>query len=196
MAKQEFFQEHWDEEDKDRPGGVSSGRGWVILWSGPGADTPYILGRPSEVVAAIMHRIEFYQKGKFACEENAKALQHLAVVHKLLGWSCIPDPNGHHYVDDNGNPAGGYNVGKGFLISWQRGPLGKADTPERKEPNGGFVETLIEVVMQRLAEFKETHKNPELIAAAIDQLIAANSVLDSRTRRRVADKTEGTHEGK
>ena len=51
-----------------------------------------------------------------------------------------------HWLDENGKPAGGVSTGKGFTISWQNGPLVdtgselESSKPERKEPNGAFVE--------------------------------------------------------
>ena len=33
-----------------------------------------------------------------------------------------------HWLDMDGNPAGGVSTGKGFTISWQNGPLGKLGT--------------------------------------------------------------------
>ena len=46
-----------------------------------------------------------------------------------------------HWLDDDGNPAGGVASSKGVCISWQNGPLGRGN--ERREPNGGFVENVI-----------------------------------------------------
>ena len=48
-----------------------------------------------------------------------------------------------HWVDENGNPAGGVSTGKGLTISWQNGPLGRIGTDERSEPNGAFVEDVV-----------------------------------------------------
>ena len=59
-------------------------------------------------------------------------------------WSlvlCVGLKMNEHWVDENGNPAGGITQGVGFTISWQNGPLGTGE--ERKEPNGAFVENVI-----------------------------------------------------
>ena len=55
-----------------------------------------------------------------------------------------------HWNDENGNPAGGVSTVTGATISWQNGPLGKQGTPERKAPNGAFVETVIDMARDRL----------------------------------------------
>ena len=77
--KQGHFEEHWS-DDKGRPaGGVSSSRGFAISWqNGP-------LGRDAgrrdpngafveDVIAAVIGRIEFYERSEFACDTNKAAL--------------------------------------------------------------------------------------------------------------------------
>lgn len=100
-----------------------------------------------------------------------------------------------HWNDENGNPGGGVSTGTGFTVSWQNGPLGKIGTPERREPNGAFVEDIIDVVIGRLQYYEDSKFSCEENAEAIRLLKEANDVLDSRTKRREAAKTEGTHEG-
>ncbi len=78
----EFFSDQWSDEDRNPAGGVSCGRGFTISWqNGP-------LGRGSErkepngafvetIIAAAKDRLEFYQESRFACEENANAIEFL-----------------------------------------------------------------------------------------------------------------------
>lgn len=103
-----------------------------------------------------------------------------------------------HWLDENGNPAGGVSTTRGATISWQNGPLGRIGTDERKEPNGAFVEDIIQMAIGRL-EFYQTASDSRFAceenAEAIRLLKQAGVVLDSRTKRREAARTEGTHEG-
>jgi hypothetical protein len=64
-----------------------------------------------------------------------------------------------HDLDTNGNPAGGATRSTGILIDWQNGPLGRGD--ERKEPNGAFVEGVIQAAIGRPFNF-QTASNKKL----------------------------------
>lgn len=101
-------------------------------------------------------------------------------------------------LDGNGNPAGGYVSGTGFTITWQDGPLGRVGTDARMEPNGAFVEDVIDACMQRIRHYQEAQDGrfacPEN-EQAITFLASALASLDSRTKRRVNAGVEGTHEG-
>ena len=99
-----------------------------------------------------------------------------------------------HWLDPDGNPDGGVSFGTGFTISWQRGPLGKEGTPGRTPPNGAFVEDVIDAAKARIEAYQASKFNCEENARALQHLEAALEALDSRTQRRVADGTEGTHE--
>lgn len=99
---------------------------------------------------------------------------------------------GEHWNDENGNPGGGgVNWGCGFTISWQNGPLGRGD--DRREPNGAFVETIINVVIDRISYYEESQfacrENKRAIAALYDALRFLNDRTASRERRSV----KGTH---
>ena len=96
-----------------------------------------------------------------------------------------------NWSDGDGNPAGGVASGTGFAISWQNGPLGSGDN--RKPPNGAFVETIIDVVIKRLEFYQSSKFACEENAGALGALDAALKHLQSRTARRVAAGTEGTH---
>ncbi len=95
--------------------------------------------------------------------------------------------------DANDNPAGGSVSGCGIMIVWQDGPLGRGD--DRKEPNGAFVETVIDAARQRIEYYQASKFECQENAAAIMHLQAALDCLDSRTSRRESQGTEGTHKG-
>ena len=75
--------------------------------------------------------------------------------------------------------------------------MGRVGTPERKEPNGAFVEDIIDAVMDYLSHLMDIklYENREILNTAFASLKAAADTLDSRTQRRVEAETEGTHEG-
>lgn len=100
-----------------------------------------------------------------------------------------------HWDDENGNPAGGSSFGSGFAISWQNGPLGKEGSPERTGPNGAFVEDVIDAVIARIEYYQFSKFNCEENARALLHLQKAAEALDSRTKRRKDEGTEGTHKG-
>lgn len=99
----------------------------------------------------------------------------------------------HQFSDSNGNPAGGSTYGDGFSISWQNGPLGAPDDPERKEPNGAFVETVIAAAKDRIEFYQRSKFASEDNAEAIDFLNEALTALNRRTLSRLARNVEGTH---
>lgn len=102
--------------------------------------------------------------------------------------------NSQNDVDENGNPTGGNVRGTGFMISWQNGPLGRG--PERKAPNGAFVEDVIDAARQRI-EFYQTASGGKFAcrenAIAITKLEEALMWLDKRTADRERRDVEGTH---
>lgn len=94
-------------------------------------------------------------------------------------------------TDLNGNPTGGLVIGTGLNISWQNGPLGRG--PQRKEPNGAFVETVISAAKTRLEFYQESKFKCEENAQALSHLEEALKILDARTKNREAREVEGTH---
>lgn len=94
-----------------------------------------------------------------------------------------------HWNDKDGNPAGGRTTGTGFTINWQNGPLGRG--PEHKEPNGAFVEEIIDAVIGRLAFYQRSKFRCAANGNAIIYLRAALGVLAKRTKER---GVEGTHQ--
>lgn len=95
--------------------------------------------------------------------------------------------------DGEGRPDGGVTSGRGFTISWQKGPLGRGN--ERREPNGAFVEDVIHAAKERLEFYQTSQFNCQENADAILHLEKAIAALESRTARREAAAVEGTHAG-
>lgn len=98
----------------------------------------------------------------------------------------------NHFTDANGNPAGGTTYGQGFAIGWQNGPL--AVDGERKEPNGAFVEDIIEAAIDRLAFYQRSRFACDFNAQAVKHLQAAVANLQLRTADREDRGVEGTHQ--
>jgi hypothetical protein len=98
-----------------------------------------------------------------------------------------------NWTDRDGNPAGGVTQGRGLLISWQNGPLGRGEA--RQEPNGAFVEDVIKAARQRLYFYQESAFRCPENEEAIKQLGIALDALEHRTQRREAAGVEGTHQG-
>ena len=97
-----------------------------------------------------------------------------------------------HFSTD-GVPDGGQSFGPGFCIAWQRGTLGTGEN--RTEPNGAFVETIIEVAIGRLEHYQDSMFKCEENELAIANLRAALRCLSERTQRRERLGIEGTHKG-
>lgn len=95
-------------------------------------------------------------------------------------------------VDENNNPTGGSVKGVGIDIQWQNGPLGHGEN--RQEPNGAFVEGVIEAAIQRLGFFQNSKFKCLENAVAIEKLQEALKCLESRTAARVLRNVEGTHQ--
>lgn len=106
--------------------------------------------------------------------------------------------------NEQGNPAGGSVRAPGLIIEWQDGPLGVCTCPlphtglhlvecARQEPNGAFVETVIEAALQRIRYYQEGKFACRENALAITKLEEALHWLDHRTRAREARGVEGSH---
>ncbi len=93
--------------------------------------------------------------------------------------------------DENGNPAGGYVVGTGITIVWQDGPLGRGD--ERREPNGAFVEDVIQAAIDRIEFYESSRFACSSNNQALQALYVALEALNSRTKDREVREVEGTH---
>ena len=98
----------------------------------------------------------------------------------------------NHFSDENACPAGGSTYGRGFAIAWQNGPLGLGQA--RKEPNGAFVEDIIEAARDRLTYYQRSKFHSEYNRSAILHLTNALMSLRARTNDRFTRNVEGTHE--
>ena len=94
-------------------------------------------------------------------------------------------------TDDNSNPTGGSVRGTGLIIDWQNGPLGRGE--DRKEPNGAFVETVIDAARQRIEFYQASKFKCRENAIAITKLEEALLWLNKRTSDRDKRQVEGTH---
>lgn len=94
-------------------------------------------------------------------------------------------------TDENGNPTGGTVVGAGISIQWQDGPLGMG--ADRTEPNGAFVEGIIQAAISRMEFFQDSKFNSGFNAQALEHLKLAMAALDARTAERTERGVEGTH---
>lgn len=97
-----------------------------------------------------------------------------------------------HVTDTDGNPTGGVTRGRGLKIDWQNGPLGRP--PNRKEPNGAFVEDVIKAAVDRLEYYQQSKFACEENAKALEYLHMALNNLATRTTKREAREVEGTYE--
>lgn len=95
-----------------------------------------------------------------------------------------------HWTDDQNRPTGGVTSGRGFAISWQNGPLGRDN--DRKEPNGAFVEDIIEAAAERIEMYQASPFKGDENARALHHLRAALTALNERTERREKEGKEGT----
>ena len=99
-----------------------------------------------------------------------------------------------HFTDACGNPAGGHTHSVGCMIGWQNGTLGRGE--ERIEPNGAFVEDVIDMVRDRILFYEDAQHGKFACVEnrrALVCLSAALEALDERTKRREDVGTEGTH---
>jgi hypothetical protein len=94
-------------------------------------------------------------------------------------------------TDDQGRPAGGYYKATGIDIQWQNGPLGRGT--ERIEPNGAFVENVIDAAIKRIQHYQESPFNCRENAIALTHLETAALWLNKRTQDREERQVEGTH---
>ena len=97
----------------------------------------------------------------------------------------------NHMKGNDGNPAGGTTTGMGITIRWQDGPLGRG--ADRKEPNGAFVEGVIQAAVGRLQFYQASRFACRENALALTKLEEALLWLGARTQLREARGVEGTH---
>ena len=103
----------------------------------------------------------------------------------------------HHEIDAVGNVGGGTTLGTGIMIKWQTGPLGRG--AERKDPNGAFVEGVIQAAIGRLQFYQTAPGGLEgkrgafacrENAIALTKLEEALMWLEKRTRDREEREVE------
>jgi len=97
-----------------------------------------------------------------------------------------------HNQDENGNPTGGGTIGCGIEIKWQDGPLGRG--PERRPPNGAFVEDVIRAAIGRITFYQDSKFRCRENALALTHLQEALHWLEHSTKDREARGVEGTHQ--
>lgn len=96
-----------------------------------------------------------------------------------------------NFTDNDGNPAGGTVSGTGISIVWQNGPLGRG--LERVDPNGAFIEGVIQAAVERLNFYQESKFKCRENAIALTHLETALLWLNKRTQDREERDVEGTH---
>lgn len=101
-----------------------------------------------------------------------------------------------HWYNDDDIPSGGVSTGRGFTISWQNGALGRVNalSTNRHEPNGAFVEDIIDAALDRLNVYQTSKMCCDENDTAMRHLAAALEALDQRTKKREQRQVEGTHQ--
>lgn len=77
-----FESSHWTDAAGNPGGGCSHGTGFCISWQNGPLGPPEARIAPNgafveTIVAAARDRIQHYQESRFACDENAEAIEHL-----------------------------------------------------------------------------------------------------------------------
>lgn len=110
------------------------------------------------------------------------------------------------HVLEDGKPAGGetslyipavsptQDNERVLYLRWQNGPLGSPDDPERAQPNGIFVETVIAAAIDRIEFYERAGFGCPENRTALEHLYDALAYLNERTARRTAQNVEGTHQ--
>jgi len=83
--RQEIIESHYNDQNGNPAGGQTTGLGIDIVWQdGPlnerGPNGAFVEG----VLQAAIGRLEYYQRGKFACQANQDALDCLDIVMCIL----------------------------------------------------------------------------------------------------------------
>jgi hypothetical protein len=94
-----------------------------------------------------------------------------------------------HWLDTDGNPAGGCTYGAGFAVSWQNGPLGSKNS--KTKPNGASVEDIMSAALDRLQFFQTSKFACSENDHAISMIKAALHFLEQRDRAREDRGVEG-----
>ena len=94
-------------------------------------------------------------------------------------------------VTQAGNPTGGWAKGTGLDIEWQDGPI---DRDAGEEPNGAFVEDVIQVCILRMEFYQDSRFACPENAEALASLQLALAPLARRREDRGARGVLGKHE--
>jgi hypothetical protein len=81
--------EHWNDVNGNPAGGTTFGNGFAIGWQngplGRGMDRKAPNGAfVEDIIDAALDRLRYYQNSRFACDANAKALEHLEAARWVL----------------------------------------------------------------------------------------------------------------
>ena len=85
------FSEHWKDNENRPAGGVTSGRGFLIIWqNGPlrieGEKREPNGAFVEEIILAAQDRLKYYQQSIFNCAENSEAIHHLEKALSVLRY--------------------------------------------------------------------------------------------------------------
>lgn len=72
--------DHFNDAGGNPAGGITWGRGLTIAWQNGPVKEPNVAANGAfveDVIEAAIDRIGYYQASRFACDENAEALEHL-----------------------------------------------------------------------------------------------------------------------
>lgn len=103
----DYYSQHWEDQNQNPAGGVSTGKGFTISWQngplGKGTQRREPNGAFVEtIIHAAMDRLLFYQTSRFNCQENLEAIQHLeralAVLHSRTQSRVQRNVEGTHEV--------------------------------------------------------------------------------------------------
>ncbi len=83
--------EHWNDANGNPAGGTTFGNGFAIGWQhgplGRGAERRAPNGAFIEdIIEAAADRLRYYQSGRFACDENARAIRLLEAAVETLNY--------------------------------------------------------------------------------------------------------------
>lgn len=157
-------------------------------------------GRPKEIHRTITKASQNglhdgWTRATFIVKEDALAkLKDRAYLDRRNLKDVVSEALEHYLfkTDSNGNPTGGQSSARGITVNWQDGPLGTGEN--RKEPNGAFVEELIQIAVDRINFYNDSKFRCRENSLAVTKLEEALHWLNARTQRRTEKNIEGTHE--
>ncbi len=92
--KQGFKSEHWNDENGNPSGGNTFGTGFAISWQNGPLGRDETRKEPNgafveDIIAAVIDRIDYYQKSQFKSDYNQKAIEYLILANKELNARTI-----------------------------------------------------------------------------------------------------------